>query len=62
MFANIGQVIYKEPQCIARVYIGSRVNNEHRNKIKKQLKRLKIPCQIQRLDGYEMRFERATKT
>ena len=62
MFANTGKVIYKDPRCIARVFIGSRVGEWHRSRIEKQLKNMGIPCQIQKLDGYEMRFERADKT
>jgi len=61
MFANKGKVFYKEPRCVARVYIGSRVHKEQRSEIERRLGRLKIPCQIQKLDGYEMRFERVTK-
>jgi hypothetical protein len=61
MFANIGKVCYKEPRCVARLYIGSRVHEDYRSKIERRLRQLKIPCQIQKLDGYEMRFERATK-
>ena len=62
MFANKGKIFYNELECVARVYIGSRVEKGHRSKIERQLKRLKIPCQIQKLDGYKMRFERADKT
>jgi hypothetical protein len=61
MFASKGRVDYKEPRCVARVYIGSRVGKDHRSKIERQLRLLKIPCQIQKLDGYAMTFERATK-
>lgn len=61
MFSNKGKVLYKDPRCVARVYIGSRVRNDHRSQIERRLRQLKIPCQIQKLDGYEMRFERATK-
>jgi hypothetical protein len=61
LFADIGLAFYNEPRCIARVYIGSRVAEKHRNRIERELKQLKIPCQVQKLDGYEMRFERGTK-
>jgi hypothetical protein len=61
MFAKLGETFYKDRRCVARVYLGSRIPKNHRNEIEKRLKRLKIPCQIQRLDGYAMSFERATK-
>jgi hypothetical protein len=61
MFADKGKVSYEEPRCVARVYIGSRVHKNHRNKIEGQLRLLRISCQIQKLDGYAMRFERAAR-
>jgi Protein of unknown function (DUF2971) len=56
MFANIGAVEYTNSRCVARVYIGWRVRRRH--EIERRLRLLKIPCKLQKLDGYVMNFER----
>lgn len=61
MFATIGRVEYGLQRCVARVYIGSRASGNHRREIERRLGSLKIPRQIQKLNGYTMTFERATK-
>jgi len=58
MFARLGKVYYKHPRCVARVYVGARVDRDRKSKIGRLLKQLKIPCQIQRLDGYVMQFQK----
>jgi hypothetical protein len=60
IFATIlGKLEYKNPRCVARVYIGSRVPEVQRGKIERRLKRLKIPLHIQTLNGYAMSFRLA---
>jgi hypothetical protein len=58
MFAEDKKVFYREPRCVVRVYIGSEVSPVPMENIKRRLKELKIPCQVQKLDGYKMLFEK----
>lgn len=58
MFANIGEVHYGNPRCVARVYVGSRVHLDQKRDIERRLRLLKIPVKIQKLDGYVMTFQR----
>ena len=58
LFANIGAVEYYNLRCVARVYIGWRIRCERRREVERRLKSLKIPCKVQKLDGYIMSFAR----
>ncbi|HML08669.1 MAG TPA: DUF2971 domain-containing protein [Xanthobacteraceae bacterium] len=59
MFANIGEVYYQSQKCVARVYIGARIERTRLNQITSRLSALKIPYRIQKLAGYHMSFHRA---
>jgi hypothetical protein len=56
MFADY-ETVYYDKECVARVYIGSDVPRRQLQEIKRRLKSKKIPYQVQKLDGYSMRFE-----
>lgn len=56
MFAEQGQASYQNQKCVAKVYIGSRMDLAQRRKIEDRLKPLKIPISIMDLNGYSMTF------
>ena len=60
MFADTERVSY-DPKCVARIYIGSQVLGPRLDEIKRRLRKLKIPYQVQKLDGYRMRFDKDTE-
>jgi hypothetical protein len=62
MFSQQGQVHYRDPQCVARVYIGSRIDSEQRNHIEKRLAPLKIPLSRMVLSDYSMTFKPGLKS
>ncbi len=67
MFSEQGKVFYHDPNCVARVYIGSRIGSGQWHKIEERLKPLKIPIRRMNLNGYSMTFNpeakhRATRT
>jgi Protein of unknown function (DUF2971) len=60
MFANSERVFY-DRKCVSQIYIGSEVRGSSLEEIKQRLRKLKIPYQVQNLDGYRMYFDRDTE-
>ena len=57
MFATQDKVFYRDPSCVTRVYIGSRIDSGRRDVIEHRLKALKIPSSRMDLRGYSMAFK-----
>ena len=58
MFAEQGNARYRNPNCIVRVYTGSRTSSDQRRQIEARLGPLKIPLSTMVLSGYSMTFDR----
>lgn len=56
MFAPIGKVVYTGPTCVKHVYLGSRMTQEHRNKVKKELQGTSITLSDMSIKKYSMSF------
>jgi hypothetical protein len=48
---------YKDKSCVARVYLGNRMDVGDRKMIESRLNKLKIPTSIMKLRGYSMSFD-----
>jgi len=57
MFASLGKVSYRPNNCVTRVYLGSRIEDDDRIRIKNRLKRLKIKTSDMSIDKYSISFE-----
>jgi|HubBroStandDraft_6_1064221.scaffolds.fasta_scaffold322229_2 hypothetical protein len=61
MFADQGKVFYSNRKCVARVYIGLRIDSDKRDKIEKRLESLKIPVSTMGVRGYSINFKTGPK-
>ena len=61
MFGRKGKVSYGNHKCVARVYIGSRIEPHQQMVIENRLRHIKIPVSIMKLDGYSLSFELKSK-
>ena len=57
MFAWLGKSFYRRTNCVTRVYLGSRIEDDDRIRIKNRLKRLKIKTSDMTIDKYSISFE-----
>ena len=57
MFASLGKAFYRPTNCVTRVYLGSRIEDDDRIRIKNRLKRLKIKTSDMTIDKYSISFE-----
>jgi hypothetical protein len=57
MFGTLGRVSYAKTQCIARVYLGSRMTDAHRNEITARLSNFDIPTHEMMIEKYSIGFE-----
>lgn len=57
MFASLGKAFYRPTSCVTRVYLGSRIEDDDRIRIKNRLKRLKIRTSDMTIDKYSISFE-----
>lgn len=56
MFAKVGKAYYSDTACVRRVYLGSRIDPDHRRRITSVLKRLKIKTSDMVIDEYFISF------
>ena len=57
MFASLGKASYRPTNCVTRVYLGSRIEDDDRIRITNSLKRLKIKTSDMNIDKYSISFE-----
>jgi len=57
MFASLGKSSYRPTDCVTRVYLGSRIEDDDRIRIQNRLKRLKIKTSDMSIDKYSISFE-----
>jgi hypothetical protein len=57
MFASLGKASYRPANCVTRVYLGSRIEDDDRLRIKNKLKRLKIKTSDMNINKYSISFE-----
>ena len=57
MFASLGRASYRPTNCVTRVYLASRIEDDDRIRIKNRLKRLKITTSDMSIDKYSISFE-----
>jgi hypothetical protein len=57
MFASLGKASYEKTECVARVYLGSRIHSTNRKRIKDRLKRLGIETRDMTITQYFISFE-----
>ncbi len=62
MFASLGKASYRPTNCVTRVYLGSRIEDDDRIQIKNKLKRLKIKTSDMNINKYSISFESKTRT
>jgi len=62
MFAPLGKAYYRDTTCVARVYLGSRMEDGDRNRITDRLKRIKIKTREMTIDKYSISFEARSRT
>jgi hypothetical protein len=60
MFASLGKIHYADKSCVSRVYLGSRIASDKRNKIIKAMSSLNIETHDMKIEKYSMTFERCT--
>jgi len=57
MFAGLGKVYYRDPECVTKVYLGSRMADADKEKIGKVLGPLEIAIKPMTIDKYFISFE-----
>jgi len=57
MFASLGKSSYRPTDCVTRVYLGSRIEDDDRIRIQNRLKRPKIKTSDMSIDKYSISFE-----
>jgi hypothetical protein len=62
MFASLGKASYRPTNCVTRVYLGSRIDDDDRLRIKNKLKRLKIKTSDMNINKYSISFESNIRT
>jgi hypothetical protein len=62
MFASLGKAFYRPTNCVTRVYLGSRIEDDDQIRIKSRLKRLKIKTSDMTIDKYSISFETRSRT
>lgn len=62
MFASLGKARYRPTSCVTRVYLGSRIEDDDRIRIKNRLKRLKIRTSDMSIDRYSISFESSSRS
>ncbi len=62
MFAPLGKAHYRKTACVTRVYLGSRVSDNHRTRITETLRRLEIETREMTIDKYSISFEASSSS
>ena len=57
MFGPLGRVRYRNPKCVARIYLGSRISAEARALITQRMLPLRIAVHEMNIDKYSLTFE-----
>lgn len=57
-----GEAKYNRIDAVTRVYLGARMNPEHRTAVLSELNRLKIPAYEMQIDQYQIEFKRLLRT
>jgi hypothetical protein len=57
MFAPLGKAPYADKSCVARVYLGSRIASDKRNKIIRAMNSLEIETYDMKIEKYSITFE-----
>jgi hypothetical protein len=57
MFADQGKVYYNDVECVTKVYLGSRITDSNKTRVKEVLETLRIPTRDMTIDKYYVDFE-----
>jgi len=57
MFASLGKACYHKVECVARVYLGSRIDPTYKKRIRRRLKPLGIKTKDMTIEEYFISFE-----
>ena len=57
MFAPLGKAHYQKTECVTRVYLGSRIKDEDRDRIMNTMNRLAIETKDMTINKYSISFE-----
>ena len=60
MFAPLGKAHYNERDCVTRVYLGSRIDPKKRDRVLKEMQKIKIETHEMAIDKYSMSSEPAS--
>ena len=55
---SAGEARYKTANCVTHVYLGFRIAADHREKLRQELKNMKIPVSEMEIDKYAISFSR----
>jgi hypothetical protein len=57
MFGPLGKAYYRRAECVTSVYLGSRIGDRNRERVRKVLEKLGIKCREMKIDKYSISFE-----
>ena len=57
MFAALGEIYYRNTDCVTKVYLGSRISDDDKAKIEQALAPLGIIVKPMNIDKYIITFE-----
>ncbi|HET9182739.1 MAG TPA: DUF2971 domain-containing protein [Candidatus Angelobacter sp.] len=57
MFASLGSIGYEKTSCVTHVYLGSRMSDNDRNRVRRELADLSIPVSDMTVSKYSISFE-----
>lgn len=56
----VGKAEYADPAAVMRVYLGSRIREDHERTVRQRLRRMKIPIAKMKIDKYAIEFTGAS--